>query len=80
MIRHIALVLNFLCPGIGSLLLAKWRTGLIQLAILGLCAVAISYSFHSFYFAIALAADWAWGLITAEYSPRTGGVAKRKQV
>ena len=78
MIRHIALVLNFLCPGIGSLLLGKWRTGFAQLLILALCVLAISYSFHSFYFAVALAADWIWGLIVAEWSPKTGGVAKRK--
>ena len=79
MIRHIALVLNFLCPGSGSLILGKWRVGLVQLGILAVCFLAVTQSFHSFYFLLLGGADWAWGLITAEYSPRTGGVAKRKQ-
>ena len=78
MIRHIALVLNFLLPGLGSLVLGKWRVGFAQLAILAVCILAISYSFHSFYFVVALAADWISGLIVAEWSPKTGAVAKRK--
>ena len=77
MIRHIALVLNFLCPGIGSLLLGKFRTGLVQLLILALSILAFTYSFHSFYAVAAIAADWFWGLYTAEWSPRTGKVAER---
>ena len=78
MIRHIALVLNFLCPGIGSLLLGKWRVGLVQLVIIAICFIAISRTSYGMYFWLLGAADWAWGLYTAEYSPRTGGVAKRR--
>ena len=77
MIRHIALFLNFLCPGIGSLLLGKFRTGLVQLLVLALSILAFTYSFHSFYAVLAIAADWFWGLITAEWSPRTGKVTER---
>jgi len=79
MIRHIALVFNFLCPGIGSLLLGKWRVALAQLAILALSILAFSYSFHSFYALLAIAAVWFWGLYTAEWSPRTGKVAERNR-
>ena len=77
MIRHIALVLNFLCPGIGSLILGKFRTGLVQLLILAVSILAFTYSFHSYYAMFAIAADWFWGLYTAEWSPRTGKVADR---
>ena len=80
MIRHIALVLNFLCPGIGSLLLGKMRIGLAQLLILALSILAFTYSFHSYYAMLAIAADWFWGLYTAEWSPRTGRVAQRDRV
>lgn len=79
MIRHIALVLNFLCPGIGTLLLGKWRIGLIQLAIIAVCFLAISRTSYGMYFWLIGGADWVWGLITAEYSPSHGGVAKRKK-
>ena len=78
MIRHIALVLNFLCPGIGSLILGKWRTGLIQLAIIVVCFLAISRTSYGGYFWLIGGADWIWGLIVAEWSPKTGAVAKRK--
>ena len=75
--RHLALLLNFLCPGIGSLILGKWRVGLIQFVLAALAILAFSYSFHSFYAVLVLAAVYAWGLYTAEYSPRTGKVAER---
>jgi hypothetical protein len=78
LIRHIALLLNFFLPSLGSFLLGKWRVGLTQLVLFALAILAFTYSFHSFYAAIVLGAVWLWGLYTAEYSPRTGGV-KRKQ-
>jgi TM2 domain-containing membrane protein YozV len=77
LIRHIALFLNFLCPGLGSLLLGKVRTGLVQLLVLVLSILAFTYSFHSFYAVCAIALDWFWGLYSAEWSPRTGKVADR---
>lgn len=78
MLRHIALILNFFCPGIGSLLLGKWRVGLAQLVLLATSVLAFAYSFHSFYAVLVIAAVWGWSLFSAEYSPRTGGVKRRQ--
>ena len=72
--RTIALFLNFICPGLGSLVLGKWRTGLIQLLILAASILAFAYSFHAFYAVIAAVAVWIWGLFSADWSPRTGKV------
>ena len=72
--RFIALLLNFICPGLGSLALGKWLTGLIQLAILGVCILSFIYSFHAAYAIGAIAIVWLWGLVTAEWSPHHGGV------
>lgn len=77
MIRTLALYLNFFCPGLGSLVLGKWLSGLIQLAVLAGSIYAFSYSFHASYAVIAIAADWIWGLFSAEWSPRTGRVERR---
>ena len=74
MIRHIALFFNFLCPGLGSLMLGKVRVGLVQLLVLAVSVLAFTQSFHTFYFVAAIAIDWFWGLYTAEWSPRTGRV------
>lgn len=76
MIRHLALFLNFFCPGLGSLALGKWRIGLAQLALVALALLAFRYSVYSMYAIIVLIAVWGWGLFTAEYNPRTGGVLK----
>jgi TM2 domain-containing membrane protein YozV len=79
LLRNIALLLNFLVPGTGSLILGKVRVGLVQLLVLAVSALALANSFHSFYFVLALIADWIWALVSAGYSPRTGGIDKRKQ-
>lgn len=79
MIRHIALFLNFFCPGLGSVLLGKVYSGFFQFLVLVLSILAFAYSFHSFYAVIAIALDWFWGLLTAEWSPRTGRIAERKR-
>ena len=79
MIRHIALLLNFLIPGTGSLLLGKWRVGLAQIVVLALSVAAFAGSFHTFFAVFALVAVWFWGLYTAEWSPHTGSVAEREQ-
>ena len=75
--RTFALILNFLCPGIGSLVLGKWGQGLVQLVVLAASIFAFAYSFHAVYAVIAIAAVWIWGLFTAEWSPRTGRVESR---
>ena len=75
--RTLALFLNFFIPGTGSLVLGKWRTGLAQLVILAASLLAFAYSFHSAYAVGAIAADWIWGLIAAEWHPHTGAVKPR---
>jgi hypothetical protein len=80
LIRHIALLLNFLVPGTGSFLLGKWRVGLAQVAVLLLSLLAFANSFHTFFAVCAMVAVWFWGLYTAEWSPQHGGVASRKEV
>lgn len=77
MIRHIALLLNFIVPGLGSAVLSKWRVGLAQFLLAALSILAFAYSFHAIYAIIVLIAVYAWGLYTAEYSLRTGGVLKK---
>ena len=79
MIRHIALLLNFLIPGLGSLLLSKWRVGLSQFALWTLAILALSQDFHAFFAVPIIGAAYAWGLYTAEYSPRTGRVMSRPE-
>ena len=79
MIRHIALLLNFFLPGLGSFLLGKWRVGLAQLVLFATAVLSITYGFHGAYGWMVLVGVWAWGLFTAEYSPRTGGVKKTRR-
>ncbi len=78
MTRNLALFLNFFCPGLGSLVLGKWRVGLAQLAMVVLALIAFRYSFQSFYAILVLIAAWAWALATAEYSARSGGVKRER--
>jgi hypothetical protein len=78
--QNLALLLNFFCPGLGTLILGKVRVGLAQLVVLLLSLLAIAYSFHIAYFIMLLAADWAWGLFVAGYSLRTGGVSKERRI
>ena len=80
MIRHVALFLNFFCPGLGSLVLGKWRAGLAQFALAGAAILAFANGFHMGIALIAIAIAWGWGLYTAEYSPRTGGVVRKREV
>lgn len=77
MIRHIALLLNFIVPGLGSLLLSKWRVGAIQFVLWALAIFSFSRSFYTAFALLVIAGVYAWGLYTAEYSPRTGGVQKK---
>ncbi len=77
MIRHFALLLNFIVPGLGSLLLSKWRVGAIQFVLWALAIFSFSRSFYAGIALVVIAAVYAWGLYTAEYSPRTGGVLKK---
>ncbi len=77
MIRHFALLLNFIVPGLGSLLLSKWRVGAIQFVLWALAIFAFSRSFYTALALLVIIAVYAWGLYTAEYSPRTGGVTKQ---
>ena len=79
MIRHFALLLNFIVPGLGSLLLSKWRVGAVQFALWGLAIFSFSRSFYTAIALVVIAGVYAWGLYTAEYSPRTGGVTKQKR-
>ncbi len=76
-IRHIALLLNFIVPGLGSLLLSKWRIGAVQFALWGLAILSFSRGFYTAIALLVIATVYAWGLYTAEYSPRTGGVLKK---
>lgn len=78
MIRHIALLLNFMVPGVGSLLLSKWRIGAIQFVLWALAIFAFSRGFFTAIALLVIAGVYAWGLYTAEYSPRTGGVKRRQ--
>jgi hypothetical protein len=79
LIRHIALLLNFVVPGLGSLLLSKWRVGAIQFVLWALAILAFSRSFYTALALLVIASVYAWGLYTAEYSPRTGGVLKKSR-
>lgn len=79
MLRHLALICNFLCPGIGSLMLGKWLSGLAQLAMVGGGIVLLTHSLYGLWSVLLLIAAWGWGLATAEWSPRSGGVAARKR-
>jgi hypothetical protein len=76
-IRHIALLLNFIVPGLGSLLLRKWRVGAVQFVLWALAIFSFSRSYYIAVALVVIAGVYAWGLYTAEYSPRTGGVTKQ---
>ena len=73
------MLLNFIVPGIGSVLLNKWRVGLAQFLLWGAAILSFAWGFHPAYAVIGLLAVYPWGLYTAEYSPRTGGVDTKRR-
>lgn len=61
----VGIVVNLFLPGLGSLIMGKWFTGLVQLGVLAVVWLLNTISFHllSFVFWPVGGIIWVWALV-----------------